>query len=415
MKKLKSKIFFTIFIILTFFLSTIVVYFNFQDYHRSKEEIEQNLFRMNKMKRMDREIEDIPFKREDVEKPKFNEEDLSKRFLDATIYTILLNDENEIIEVISHTEDGTIQDDVKSIADSIIKENQNDKKFIGNLYIADYSYNYSKNNYIVLIDNNALKERLVSSLRNSIILFIFLEVIIVGVSQILSKWIIKPVIETFEKQKQFIADASHELKTPLSVIMASAEALEDNPKEAKWLSNIKNESESMSKLIKNLLDLAKIENENTKKVYENVNLSKIVEMSVLSLESLAFEKDIKLDYDISDNISFSCNSDEMKQLLNIILDNAIKHSSKKGKIFVELKEDKNSISLEIKNKGDAIPKGEEEKIFERFYRVDKARNRGENRYGLGLAIAKGIVLNHNGVISASSSHGFTTFKIIFKK
>ena len=97
------------------------------------------------------------------------------------------------------------------------------------------------------------------------------------------------------------------------------------------------------------------------------------------------------------------------------MDNAIKHSSIPGEIKVELKYDKSNILLEISNKGNPIPKGMEEKIFERFYRADEARNRNENRYGLGLAIAKNIVLNHNGTITASSSNGYTTFKILIKK
>ena len=111
------------------------------------------------------------------------------------------------------------------------------------------------------------------------------------------------------------------------------------------------------------------------------------------------------------------NMDEnsIKQLIEILLDNAIKHSYKKSTINVSLKEEKGVIELKIENNGEEIPKGEEEKIFERFYRVDKSRNRKENRYGLGLAIAKNIVLMHNGKINASSQNGTTTFKVLFKK
>ena len=220
--------------------------------------------------------------------------------------------------------------------------------------------------------------------------------------------------KSFTKQKQFIADASHELKTPLSVIIACAETLEENPKEQKWIENIKNESNRMSKLVTNLLDLAKLEEGNNKALYEEINLSKLVEKSILPFESLAYEQNIKLDYEINENILFKCNSEEIKELLSILLDNAIKHSSKKGSIRVNLNIIKNDIVLETINKGNPIPKGEEEKIFERFYRVDKSRNRNENRYGLGLAIAKCIVTNHNGKISAFSNNEYTTFKIIFK-
>ena len=127
-----------------------------------------------------------------------------------------------------------------------------------------------------------------------------------------------------------------------------------------------------------------------------------------------FEKNITLQYDINEKIYLNCNSDEIKQLVSILLDNAIKHSINNGKIIVNLYKNKNNIILEVKNKGKSIEKGEEEKIFERFYRVDESRNRNDNRYGLGLAIAKSIVEKNNGNISAHSSNGYTTFKVVFK-
>ena len=234
------------------------------------------------------------------------------------------------------------------------------------------------------------------------------------ISNVITKWITKPVQESFEKQKQFIADASHELKTPLSVIIASSEALEENPKEKKWIKNIKNEADRMNNLIIRLLDLATSERE-IKDELKLENLSKIIELSVLTFEGKAFEKNIKLNYDIKENINYKINSNDIKQLIEILLDNAIKHSDKNEVININLFETNNQIILNVSNKGEEIPNGSEEKIFERFYRVDKSRNRDENRYGLGLAIAKNIVTNHNGMISAKSKDGITTFKVIFKK
>ena len=247
-------------------------------------------------------------------------------------------------------------------------------------------------------------------------IFIFMvgELIFFYLAKFLTKKITKPIEETFEKQKRFIVDASHELKTPLSVIMASSEALEENPKEKKWLKNIKSETERMNNLIMRLLDLAATEEtKEEEKTYEN--LSKIIELSVLTFESVAFEKDIEIDYKLEENIRYSLNSISIKQLVEILLDNAIKHSKPKTKISICLEAKKEEVIFTVKNKGKEIPKGEEEKIFERFYRVDKARNRDENRYGLGLAIAKNIVTSHNGEISAKSEDGHTTFKVVLKK
>ena len=350
---------------------------------------------------------------DDIRSDKGNEEN-PRRFMDATIYTVLLDGSNDILEIISHTPDGLVDSNIKEYALKIISDNEDSRTYIGNLYFNQVSYKYEKGNYITLIDNSDINNRLQNSLLTGTIIFVLAEIIILIISKVLVSWIIKPVERSFNKQKQFIADASHELKTPLSVIIACAETLEANPKEYKWIESIKDEANRMSKLVTSLLDLAKLEEENYKELYEELDLSKLVEKSILPFESLAYEKNIKLDYEIGENILFKCNSEEIKELLSILLDNAMKHISKKGSIHVTLKNDRNAIVLEVMNSGNPIPIGEEEKIFERFYRIDKARNRNENRYGLGLAIAKCIVINHNGKIRAFSNNGYTTFKIIFK-
>ena len=168
----------------------------------------------------------------------------------------------------------------------------------------------------------------------------------------------------------------------------------------------------MNNLIIDLLDLAKTENGNIELAMGN--LSKVVELSVLTFEGRAYEKNIKLNYHIDDNINMKMNENAIKQVIEILLDNAIKHSKGKGKVEINLKET-NNIELTVSNLGDPIPSGEEEKIFDRFYRVDKSRNRNDNRYGLGLAIAKNIVSLHKGTIKAYSKNGKTTFQVNFKK
>lgn len=409
-KKLSNKIFYTLVLILSISILTVVGIFNIKNYFEQKKSINNSL--NISMTKKDRKV--IPPIKKDA--ATHNTEDMQNRnikFMDLVIYTILLDDNNKILEVINHSNNETSSEKINSIARRILSNKKIKDRYIGNLYLSDYSYVYSKGNTLIILDNSKIKSSLLLSLEVSLFIFIILEILVIVLSKYLTIWIIKPVKESFAKQKQFIADASHELKTPLSVIVASSEAIDITNQNSKWLKNIEYESNRMNLLISKLLDLAKSERME-EIVLVNNNLSKTIELSLLTFEGRAFEKDIKLSYEIEDNINILMDEDSIKELVEILLDNAIKHSKKNGSIKVSLKKD-SQVTLLVQNEGDPIPKGEEEKIFERFYRVDKSRNRKDNRYGLGLAIAKNIVLSHKGKIKASSLDGITTFQVTFKK
>ena len=407
MKKLSKKVFLTIFLTLSIILFSTIVFYNLQSYRKEYD----NIFRTLNF------IEDFKFdrplpKQEDDNSFYKTDRNLDNMMIiDYEVYTVKIK--NNIIDKIIIHSDESSNFDIESIALEILDGEKGIK--IGNLYHSNYAFNYKFDDTIVVINTKNISNKLSLMLFISVIVWISIELIVYFISKKITKWIIKPAVESFNKQKDFIADASHELKTPLAVIMASADELKSDKKNAKYIENIKFESDRMNKLITGLLDLSKLENETNINNYKEENISKIVEKISLTFEGIAFENNLNIESDIEKNIMFKCSKDEIEKLISILLDNAIKHSYKESVIHINLFKEKNSIIIEVKNNGDPINPGDEEKIFERFYRADKSRNRDANRYGLGLAIAKNIVTNHNGFIKASSSDGITTFKIILKK
>lgn len=404
MKKLKNKTFTILLIILTIFILSLLIIFNVELYQRELNDVKDNL----------REIENIHNNYYIVnDNVIIGGNNMKPIFINANVYVISFDKLNNITNIISYTDNGLNNAEIIQLALNFISTNK--KYDIGNLYTDRYAYYLTNRNNLIIMDNTLINNKLGDYFRMSLLIFILLEIIIIYISSRITKWLTKPVIESFSKQKQFIVDASHELKTPLAIITASAESLELEPKEKKWLNNIKSEAERMNKLVTDLLDLAKSENIDNKRNYSINNLSKIIEKTTLTFESLIYENKLTMENNIEDNIMFNCNSDKIRELLGILLDNAIKHSLEKSKITVNLYSEKNNIILEVKNRGESIPKEDQGKIFDRFYRVDESRNRNDNRYGLGLAIAKNIVTSHNGKISVSCKNGYTTFKVIFKQ
>lgn len=235
--------------------------------------------------------------------------------------------------------------------------------------------------------------------------------IIVGVSILIAGWLTKPTELAFEQQKQFVSDASHELKTPLAVIGANAQRLQSEIGENKWLNYILEESKRMNTLLKELLTLAKVEDESVKLTFETVNLSKIVTRALLPYESVAYEKEVDFWMDIQEGIYIQGEEEHLRQVMIILVDNAFHHVSEYGEIRTKLSKKDKKIEISISNTGQEIPMEEQEKIFGRFYRGTKERGRTENRYGLGLSIAAGIVHRHEGRIAVVSKNGRTTFII----
>lgn len=221
----------------------------------------------------------------------------------------------------------------------------------------------------------------------------------------LSKKSIRPIKVAFEKQKQFISDASHELKTPLTIISANADVLSDEIGNNKWLNYIKSQTERMNILVNDLLNLTRLENNTSDFICCEFNLSKAIENTALPFECQAFEMQKSFDIDIQDGLTVNGSERHIKQMTAIFIDNALKYSNEGGTIRVTLKAQGDKKILSVFNTGQGVHDDEKEKIFERFYRSDDSRARSTGGYGLGLAIAKSVIDKHKFKLTVDNHEG----------
>ena len=218
----------------------------------------------------------------------------------------------------------------------------------------------------------------------------------------LARWAVKPVDKAWNRQRQFISDASHELKTPLTVIMSNAELLQEDPVSVqRYSQNILTMSHQMKDLVEGMLELSRVDNGKVKESFQRVDMSALVEQSQMEFEPVLFERGIALEAHIQPGITVKGNSRYLKQIIDVLLDNAGKYSDP-GVADVSLTRQGRNCLLTVANPGEPIAEEEQKKIFARFYRADRARSRNGS-YGLGLSIAKSAVEEHGGKIWVTSN------------
>ena len=237
------------------------------------------------------------------------------------------------------------------------------------------------------------------------------------ISVFFSRWALRPVEEAWDRQQRFVADASHELKTPLTVILANTAILRGHAGETvasqqQWVESTHTEAKRMQGLVNDLLELAKIDGGRTAKAFERVDLSDLTEGEVLQFESVAFERGVSLEAGIAPDVHVSGNAERLGRMARTLIDNACKYVEAGGSVRVSLAADGRAARLAVRNTGAVIHEADLPHIFDRFYRADKSRARETGGFGLGLAIAAEIAREHKGGIAAASSAAEgTTFTV----
>lgn len=229
--------------------------------------------------------------------------------------------------------------------------------------------------------------------------------LLLWISFYLSRFVTEPAQKALEREKRFISDASHELKTPIAAIAINAQVLSQYVGKNKHMENILSETARMDKLIHNLLTLAYLEETERVKEWSHFSLSESCEEIILPLESVAFEKGITLNYEIEENIWYNGNCGEIKQVCAILLDNAIKHTPEQGEVIFKLFTKNRHPIMTVYNTGQGIAPYDLPHVFERFFCTEKSRNKKSDSFGLGLAIAKAIVISYHGTIEVKSKYG----------
>lgn len=348
------------------------------------------------------------------EKPEFQEppEDIQRK----DILTVFYSQENDSYTLLSNSEVFS-QEELPSLLHTIVSQEKN----FGILYSQDAIYYRSgKTPYKIAI---ASTDYIVHSVVNLVLVLLAVWVgamlLFLLISIRLSAVAARPMEEAMQREKQFVADASHDLKTPLSVILANNSILMENPENKvgdlrRWLDSTQEAAKRMQKLIAEMLTLADVERQDVPLVREEVDLANIAMKADLELESVAFEKNVTLEDDLPDRCMVTGNADYLLRIVMSLLENALKYEPSGGRVSIHLTQSKKKTVLSVCNQGSRIADEDLPHVFDRFYRSDKSRTNSAGSFGLGLAITKEMVERLGGTISVTSSQEEgTVFSVTF--
>ena len=333
-------------------------------------------------------------------------QDRTRDFRLSTFYSVSFASDGSVVKVDNEKEDIYSDGELTEIAEDILEKGLSSGQRGQLLFQVAQKPGYV---LVAFMDNTVTDNSMQTLLRYVLIVGAAAIAVMFVLSLFLARRIIRPLEENDRRQKQFVSDASHELKTPVAVIGANAEMLSRELGENEWLANIRYENDRMGELVGQLLNLSRAENADVP--MEPADFSRIVTGEVLAFDSLAFEKGKTIRSDIGEGVQLTGAPAQLTQLVSVLLDNAVSHSTGE-EIEVSLTQQGHRAVLRVQNEGEEIPAEKLEHLFDRFYQADEARSSEGRHYGLGLSIAKAVAERHGGSIDASCHDGKVTFTVL---
>ena len=328
-----------------------------------------------------------------------------REFQLSTFYSVAYSKDGSVLAVGSGNDSLQSEESLLETAASILSKGKKSGK-VGNMtYLVEERDDYT---LVAMIDRTISDNNQTLLFRQMLIIGSAALVVLILISIFVAHKIVRPLEENDKRQKRFVSDAGHELKTPIAVISANSELLKRQIGQSEWLDNIDYENGRMSDLVKQLLALSKAENGELPK--ETVDFSKLVDGEILPFETLAFEKGKQIESDTDPGIFVEGNPNQLRQLVSILLDNALSHGTTE-KIGLTLHREKHRATLTVSNGACEMNAEQVSRLFERFYRTDEARGEAGAHYGLGLSIAKAVTEAHGGQIHAEYKNGQAVFTV----
>ncbi len=318
-------------------------------------------------------------------------------------FTVTLNEDGEIASVDLENIASVDRPQAEELAASVLSRRA-ERGFLENFR---YGYAESSDGQTMLLFLS--RERELDSFRSFLLISLTISLIgylaVILLITLLSGKAVRPIAESYEKQKRFITDAGHELKTPITIINADVDVLETEHEDSEWLSDIRLQTDRLTTLTNDLIYLSKMEETGVRSQMIDFPLSDVAGEIVQSFSAVAIASGKDLQVDLTPGLSISGDEKALRKLISILLDNALKYSPENGVIRFALSESGKQITLRVTNTASGLKKGNYDRLFDRFYRLDSSRNSESGGFGLGLSIAKAVVAAHKGKIGAYSEDG----------